>query len=105
MVSQYPHQLYLQNAGGAKNGNGDYVAGAQAFSLVSICRNQASSGGSTVTLEDATQVDYDSLLHAPLTCPVLSEGATVEVREGIMVRLRGTVKRFHKGQLHCRIWV
>lgn len=107
MVSQYPYELWAQllSEDSTQSDKGDYVSVEPEWVSMSPCRDEANSRGGSVILEDASAYVYDSVVQLPKSCPVLSNGTQVEVRQNDAVRLRGTVRRFQADQLHSRLWV
>lgn len=107
MVRQYPYQLYVQVflADSVQDENGNWTSLEASWDMISPCRDEANSAGASVTLEDSTAYRYDSLIQLPKSCPDLTQGTPIEVRDGDVVRLSGTVSRFRADQLHSRLWV
>jgi hypothetical protein len=106
MVRQYPYTLYaLQLSGGGFDGDGNPLPSTSSFVAVCQCRDEANSGGRQINLIDGSAHVFDSLIQTPRGTAPLTVGTSVEVRDGSTVRVKGTVKRSQKDQLHTRLWV
>jgi hypothetical protein len=107
MVSQYPYTLYvLTTTAVTFDSNGNAVKGTTSWVEWGKCRDEANSKGQTINLVDGKASVFDSLIQAPRNISGLIPGLKVEVKDKAgSLRLSGTVKRFQKDQMHCRIWV
>lgn len=109
MVAQYPHYLLKKEVGkSTQDENGAWVAGAEYLVPLSVCREETNGKGLEVTTAGGEFRKYSSLVLLPKFCPPLLEGAEVIISydaKGSEVRAKGTVLKFDKGQLHCRLWL
>lgn len=106
MVRQYPYTLYvLQLTGGGFDQDGNPIGSNQTWVEVSKCRDEANTGGRQINLVDGSAHVFDSLIQTPRGTSPIGVGSSVEVRDGMSVRVKGAVKRSQKDQLHTRIWV
>lgn len=107
MVAQYPYYLFVLSVPPvAFDANGNAIKGTTAWVKWGKCRDEANSKGQTINLVDGKAHVYDSLIQAPKGITGLLHGTKIEVRDKDgLVRVSGTVKRFQKDQMHCRIWV
>jgi hypothetical protein len=111
MVKQYPHTLKLSAAGSAtEDAEGNWSTPAPALTE-RVCRYEPSDGrnGGVIQAADGEQVSYNGVVYMPLSSSI-AFGATVEVWEadsaGLEVlKAKGTVKRFDRGQLNQKVWL
>lgn len=108
-IVQYPHYLHL--VGGLESAQGSdgvwTTPEPPAPTLLSHCREET-AGASTELRAGGAFYQFTSLIQLPVGAPTVVEGATVLVSddpEGQSVRIRGTVRKFDRGQLHCRLWL
>jgi len=111
MVKQYPHILKLTTAGAAtQDSNGNWTT-PSASVTERICRYEPSDGrgGGLIQAADGQQVAYNGVVYMPLGNSI-AFGAYVEVWEvdntgTPVLKAKGTVKRFDRGQLNQKIWL
>ncbi|MBN8821276.1 MULTISPECIES: hypothetical protein [unclassified Spirosoma] len=106
-MKQYPYTLQVLSIASEsqQDNNGNYSGSAQDWETVSSCRDEANSGGRQVTLTDGSAYVFDSTIQLPLSCPDLQAGQSVQVLDGVTVRVVGTIRQFRREQMHCRAWV
>ncbi|MCF2498398.1 hypothetical protein [Dyadobacter chenhuakuii] len=106
MVKQYPYILQvLQLTGGGFDGDGNPIPSTEEFVDHAKCRDEANSAGKQINLVDGSALVFDSLIQLPKGPALIEVGSMVRVMEENVVRVKGTVKRFQKDQLHSRLWV
>ena len=108
MFRQYPYNLHkLQVSEERFTENGFPTAGDSLWVFVTICRNIASGGSGKKTSDEAgTNFKYNYTIVAPRYMADIAENTRIKVtdEEG-NIRFEGSVLRFERTQLHCRIWV
>lgn len=109
-MKQYPHILYKIDASGdsSQDGNGNYIGQTTFASMVSECREVPDGKSREVRGQDGQMYISTSIIFAPASCPDIEFGIEVYVRDAeqlVFDRIRGKVLRFHRGQLHCKIWL
>lgn len=106
MVTLYPYTLWaLATDPLTKSATGDAVKPNQVWQSQSVCRDEQNAAGQSVTLVDSTTITPSAVIYLPLSAPDLVAGTAIEVRKLEVVRLKGTVKRFSRDLMHCRLWV
>lgn len=109
MVKQYPHYLFALTTIGSTQGEDGYWSDEEQKAVfLSMCREETDGRGSEVQTADGTYRKFSSLIQIPKGGLIVEEGASVFVAEdedGSSVRIKGTVLKFDKGQLHSRLWV
>ena len=107
MVKQYPYELYIfESSGDHQDENGDWQNGTSGWVLVSKCRDESNTKSAQIKLSDETAYTFESLIQLPKSCPTIEIGLLSEVRDSDgNVRVKGTVRRFSKDQLHTRLWL
>lgn len=106
MVRQYPYILQvLQLTGGGLDGDGNPIPSVEAYVDHAKCRDEANAGGRQINLVDGSAHVFESLVQLPKGTLPVEVGTSIRVMEGNVVRVKGTVKRFQKDQLHSRLWV
>lgn len=110
MISQYPHSLFVRQAGDSvQDADGNWSTPASSWLLYSICREQTNGKGTVINGADGRAIVYGSVVHMPVDTPPIADGVEVMVSEsdsGVGVqRIEGRVLKFDRGQLHCRLWV
>jgi hypothetical protein len=111
MVKQYPHTLKLTTTGAAtEDANGNFTPPSKTVTE-RVCRYEPSDGrnGGLIQAADGEQVSYNGVVYMPLSSSI-AFGASVEVWEvdsaGLEVlKAKGTVKRFDRGQLNQKVWL
>ena len=106
---QYPHTLYLITPKEAiKGSTGDWedqTGAAIVTDDLGACREEPNGSGATITLEDGTVHKFSSMIYLPKQDLTLVAGQSVQVNdEAGNVMFTGTIARFDKGRLNCRIW-
>ncbi|CAG5072873.1 hypothetical protein DYBT9623_04413 [Dyadobacter sp. CECT 9623] len=106
VVRQYPYTLQvLQLTGGGFDGDGNPIPSIEEYVEYANCRDEANSGGNQINLVDGSAHVFDSLIQLPKGPLPIDVGSRIRVMEENVVRVKGTVKRFQKDQLHSRLWV
>jgi hypothetical protein len=107
MVSQYPYKLFVfETTGDYQDANGDWRSGISSWVFISNCRDETNSKASQINLSDETAYVYDSLIQLPKSCPKVEVNLLAEIRDlQGNLRVKGTVKRFSRDQLHTRLWL
>jgi hypothetical protein len=123
---QYPQYLYaLRNEEATQNPNtGSWEAGAGAWELKSICREETNGKGHTVITTDRESIVFSSLIQLPAGTGRINEGTEIMVtrsealpeslmstefvkyakKSGLIVA-QGKCMKFDSGRLHCRLWI
>ena len=107
MVTQYPYQLFIfQTNGDHQDANGDWQNGSSGWVLWSKCRDESNTKAAQIKLTDETAYIYESMVQLPKSCQKVDVDLLAEVRdlEG-NVRVKGTVRRWSRDQLHVRLWL
>lgn len=107
MVAQYRYTLEMGYIAETpeRDEDGNYTEGRQLWKCLGRCRDEAATKGDFTTTTDGEKVSFSWIVYAPLSTPDILFGKTVRVTDGETVRAIGTVKRFYRGQLNCRIWL
>jgi len=106
VVRQYPYTLQvLQLTGGGFDGDGNPIPSTEEYVNHSKCRDEANLGGNVINLVDGTAHVFESLVQLPKGTGPVEVGKSIRVMEGNVVRVKSTVKRFQKDQMHSRLWV
>lgn len=106
MVTQYPHTLtavFTTDAEPAYQdalGNWVIPSGTEEVAVFE-CRAEANDSGREIRGVDGTLVKFGYIIYMPLTEYNFAYGQDVD----IVGMTTGTVKKFHRGQLNCRIWI
>jgi hypothetical protein len=106
MVEQYPDTAIVTIVYGSTTlQNGDIIPGSTSEKTFK-CRQEPAGKGGFIIAADGTQIAFSSTVYAGVNTSEVTEGARVQItnRAGETV-LIGTVKRFSRGQLNCRLWV
>lgn len=108
---QHPHvikyQLKTPTAGPTRNADGDLLPGTSTtVSIDEPCRVQPSVRSSYIISEiDGQRIEFNSIIYLGRYCTGLPIGQMVEVFEGDNLILKGSIKRFHRGQIQARAWI
>lgn len=106
MVRQYPYTLQvLTLSGGGFDGDGNPIPSVEEYVDYAMCRDEANAGGRQINLVDGGAHVFDSLVQLPKGTVPVAVGTSVRVMDGASIRIKGSVKRSQKDQLHTRIWV
>lgn len=109
MIRQYPHYLHsVSTTPSTQDENGYWLDGQQSVTFLSVCREETDGRGSEVQIADGTYRKFSSIVQIPKGDLRIQEGTTVIVSEdsdGNIVRIKGTVLKYDKGQLHNRLWL
>ena len=126
ITNQYPHYLYTRTSGGdaVQDENGSWVDAEPTAQFIGVCRDETGGRGSEANVAQAVFRDYTSLIQAPADTVHITEGTEVFVTDtkieaeqlldgdfvesatlSGVIRISGTISKFDKGRLHCRIWV
>ncbi|MET7253575.1 hypothetical protein [Dyadobacter fermentans] len=106
MVRQYPYILQvLTLTGGGFDDEGNPIPSVELYTDYAKCRDEANLGGNQINLTDGTAHVYESLIQLPKGTLPVETGRSIRVMDGNIVRVKSTVKRFQKDQLHSRLWV
>lgn len=106
MVEQYPDTATVTSASEATTlPNGDIVPGEPVTSTFK-CRQEPAGKSGFIIAADGTQIAFSSNVYAGKGTVEVIEGSEISIinKVGESV-LSGTVKRFSRGQLNCRLWV
>lgn len=109
-VIQYPHYLFSVRSGSdaAQDENGNWIVSGTANVFLSKCREETNGGGQELQVADGTYRKFSSLIQLPKGELSIEEGTSVFVSDyadGSSIRIKGTVLKVDKGQLHSRLWV
>lgn len=106
MVKQYPDTATVTYASEATTlPNGDIVPG-QTITDTFKCRQEPAGRGGFITASDGTQIAFSSNVYADKRTEIVPVGAQISVIDkDANETVSGTVKRFSRGQLNCRLWV
>lgn len=115
MIKQYPHRLKFSQDGvtpapvyDPATGNFEDALTAPPTAYDLPCRMEttdARSGAKTIVSEDGQEVIVTFEVMLKRNTPRVEIGAFITVKDGDVTIGDGTVKRYHKNQLHSRIWV
>lgn len=110
MIKQYPHFLYKSEvpAESSQDAGGNYSSQVIAPEKICECREETSGRGREIMGADQKLHVYASVIFLPVSCPDVSYGTVIEVRDNetdTAYRLKGEVIKFDRGQLHCRLWI
>lgn len=105
-MEQYPYVLQQRTISpGGVDEFGRPQQGAQNFVPLGRCRDEAKRGDAVVSVGGVVS-SFSSFVLTPTTVPDITVGTYIEVRDKDgSTRVSGDVKRFRRGQLHCRLWV
>lgn len=107
-MTQYPYTLEIGivSTTPTRDENGDYTEGQMQWQTVGKCRDEAASRGDFTTTTDGQRVSFSWMVYAPPGTPEIAYEKTVRVTDQHgNIRAAGTVKRFYRGQMNCRIWL
>lgn len=104
MVSQYPHTVSYTTTSGATKVNGNWTGGTT-VTIEKAGRYETNKGQGMITGVDGTKISFDGIVYFPLPQAYLEPGTKVEVKDGSVVLLKGTVKQCTVGQLNARLWL
>lgn len=110
MVIQYPYYLFVltQSGESTQDENGNWVNAEPSFVFASMCRDEISGKGASLKAADGQAVIYAAIIYLPLSDIDVQAGTDVLVSESNdpngVLRFKGKVIRFNKGQLNIRIW-
>jgi len=109
MVKQYPHYLYVvETAETQRDAKGNYIPSTETERFVSNCREETNGKGKLIE-RGGEFIVYSSLIQLPLNSETIKEGSVVQiydVNDDIpILRTKGKVLKFDKGQLHNRLWI
>ncbi|WP_426291977.1 hypothetical protein ACN9ML_18260 [Dyadobacter endophyticus] len=95
----------LKLTGGGFDAEGNPIPSVEQYVDHAKCRDEANSGGNQINLVDGSAHVFESLIQLPKGTAPVEVGKSVRVMEGNVVRVKSSVKRFQKDQLHARLWV
>jgi len=105
MIRQYPHTITVTiTAASTQDSDGNWVPGSIS-TLQKECRAEPNGGNGKVVTADGVVIDYAWEVYMPLPAVAIPVGAKVEVHDGATLILSDTVKRYHVGQLNCKLWL
>lgn len=109
MVKQYPHYLYVvETTATERDAKGNYIPSTETERFVSNCREETNGKGRVIE-RGGEFIVYSSLIQLPLNSETIKEGSVVkiyDVNDDIpILRIKGKVLKFDKGQLHNRLWI
>jgi hypothetical protein len=110
MIKQYPHVLYGVATPGdsTRDTDGNWNTQVATTPLLSVCREETNGRGREIQGTDGKFYKYASVVFLPISCADIAFGRTVYVKDSTTAtieRIRGTVLKFDRGQMHCRLWV
>jgi len=109
-MKRYPHFLYGASLAtdSTRDDNGGYVAQTATNPLISVCREETDGRGLEIQGADGKFHKYSSVVYLPLGCPDVEFGRPIYIRDSTTStadRIKGTVLKFDRSQMHCRLWV
>jgi len=109
-MARFPHTLEFSTKSGVEDfydqETGDYIQTEGETTVIrEICRASPTETGKVISSEDGQEVSYGWDVHAPLNCPDMATGTMITVYSGIVPVAKSDVKRFHRYELGCRIWL
>lgn len=110
MVRQYPHTLYGESlsANSTRDGDGNWNSQSALTEELSSCREESDGRGREVQGADGKFHRYSSIIYLPKSCPDIEFGRKVFVKDTMsstIYRATGSVIKFERNQLNCRIWI
>lgn len=107
MVAQYPHWLQVKALGfSVKDSHGNYVEVKESWETLGECRYQVNGTGRQLRTEDGQSVVYGGVVYAPISMSrTLGRGELLRVFLDQRLVGEGSVLRFSRDGLHCRIWL
>ncbi|GAA4338486.1 hypothetical protein GCM10023149_48480 [Mucilaginibacter gynuensis] len=107
MIRKRPHTLKYVSKGDVpiQDGDGNWIPGTAGESVELGCRYEPNGAGRSINGTDGTVVIYNGIVYLPSRSDAIPFGITVEVFEGDEKIASGSVLRFSKGQMNCRLWV
>lgn len=109
MVKQYPHYLFVLEAGeGQQDAQGNYTEVSVSRQFVGRCREEGAGKGAFVLSGGGQHLTYSSLVQLPKGTPPIEAGTRILVAhdsEGQSTRVEGVVVKFRQDQLHSRLWL
>lgn len=107
-MKQYPHFLFMVSATETgRDSKGNYVEPTKFTVFLSECREETNGRGRQIA-RGGQFVIFSSLIQLPISCVPIKEGTKVFISNdstGTDIRIKGTVLKFDKGQLHNRLWI
>ncbi len=107
-MKQYPHYLFMVSASEAQmNKKGTYIEPSKSTIFLSECREETNGKGRQI-VRGGQFIIFSSLIQLPISCVPIKEGTKVFISNdstGNDIRIKGTVLKFDKGQLHNRLWL
>jgi hypothetical protein len=109
MVTQYPHYMYVvETVETQRDAKGNYIPTTETERFVSKCREETNGKGRQIE-RGGEFIVFSSLIQLPLNCETIKEGSVVQIygmNDDIpILRIKGKVLKFDKGQLHNRLWI
>lgn len=109
-MKQYPHLLYGASATGdsTRDNDGNWNTLTTTYPLISVCREETDGRGQEIQGADGKFHKYSSVIYLPLSSPDVEFGRIIYVRDSSTVttdRIKGSVLKFDRSQMHCRLWV
>lgn len=108
MVGQYPHNLIVVDIPDSTfdEETGNYIPADPLGVLpFSPCRAEANSEGRKFSNADGEAYIYQFTVYLPSTAGNITAGTNVKIQDDETEIFSGTVKRFLRGQINCRLWV
>lgn len=109
MVKRFPHTIVYTTAGtpgGWDDDNGIPIPGTPGETVTAKCRAQENLRENyTVQDSDGNRISFRFVIHMDKSSIPIAHGQDVEIFRDNEPLATGTVKRFHPGQLHNRIWI
>ncbi len=107
-MRRYHHKLFLKTTEDdtPRDAEGNFIKPQLQSTFACFCRDEPNGNGRKTNLPDGTQIDYASVVYAPLECPDLEHGDEIYVRDSRdRIRVQGSVVRFTRELKYCQIWV
>ncbi len=109
IVRQYPHYLFIEEAGeSVQDETGNWTEAEATRTFMSMCRVEPDGRGTEYDVAGGDYIKATALVQCPATCPVVAKGTKIFVAndsECADVRISGVCLNFDKAQLHSRLWV
>ena len=106
MILRYPYELYIdEKTQGGFDNDGFPLPASDSERKLGSCRIEPASAGDIVSLESGDKTNYKYKIYMPLGEYFLEPNTNIHIKENDgNTRLKTTVIRFEKNQLHAVIW-
>ena len=109
MVKQYPHYLFIEEAGESiQDAQGNWTECEVARTFISMCREESDGKGTEYQVAGSEYHKATSTIQLPKSCPKVARGAKVIVANDPNcedIRIAGICLNYDQSQLHSRLWV